>query len=1133
MQPQRFRTDRAKVAFLISLLSGCVLSWARALWQSNSPLFNDLKAFTAHFKEVFSTSSDELSTSNQLFCLRQGSSSVGDYTLTFRTLAASSGWNETALMSAYRLGLNTSIRQQIAIFEDTMGLETLLRKTVQIAQRLSACDSFHNPAATSPVSTTNPPTPEPMQEDTYHLSGAECQRHITQGLCLYCGSDAHLLAGCPIRPTQVSASSVRLPSNISQLTPISVQLLAPSLSVPAQALIDSGSSGNFISVTTLQKLALKPNRLTSLFTISTIRGEPLEKGRINHCSPVIRLRIVESRPTTKSTFIPKEYRAFQDVFSKKAATQLPPHRPWDCAIDLLPGATLPKARIYPLPIPEQKAMDDYIKEALQQGFSHPSTSPAASSFFFVGKKDAGLRPCIDYRCLNSQTVKFPYPLPLNFMNEAFREFLHRFVIIYIDDILIYSRDLAEHRRHVMQVLQRLRKHQLFFKAEKCEFYQSTIQFLGYVISPAGIQMDLGKVDSVRDWPQPLTVKELQRFLGFANFYRRFIHSFSHLTAPLTTLLRGQPKTLTWIPGASEAFAALKRAFSEASTLVLPDPSKPFTVEVSASTVGAGAVLSQYSGEPPSLHPCAFFSKKLSPTKKNYDVGNRELLAVKLALEEWRHWLEGAAHPFQIITDHRNLEYIREAKRLNPRQIRWALLFSRFNFIITYRPRSKNIKADALSRLHQPDLPSSSDPILPPNLIVSPIIWEIDQRIQETAALKSVPLEGPEGKTYVPPLLRHSLLDSVHSSLGSGHPGSKRTLSLLRSQYWWPKMAQKSVPWPTHPDSFPRESSCPFPVPTRPWTHIGVDFIADLPSSESLPRKPSSPRSSATSDYQRRLVWKAFFKLLNVSINLSSGYRPQTNGQAEWKIQELGRYLWAYCSTTQHGWSRYLPWAEQSTTGLTPFQCVLGYQPPPFPWSEEPANVPAVDHWFQESEHNAFADTRRAPAPTYHPGDKVWLSTRDIHLRLPCKKLSPRFIGPFTILHQVNPVTYRLELPSHFRIHPTFHVSLLKPYTQPLLPSSADPDEADVPPPPPPEIIADSSLYSVNDILGSRRRGGRHEYLVDWEGYSPEERSLVPRDDILDPTLLTDFHLAHPDRPAPRPRGRPRRRLRASLNTPQP
>ncbi|KAI2665762.1 Transposon Ty3-G Gag-Pol polyprotein [Labeo rohita] len=158
------------------------------------------------------------------------------------------------------------------------------------------------------------------------------------------------------------------------------------------------------------------------------------------------------------------------------------------------------------------------------------------------------------------------------------------------------------------------------------------------------------------------------------------------------------------------------------------------------------------------------------------------------------------------------------------------------------------------------------------------------------------------------------------------------------------------------------------------------------------------------------VWKAFFKLLCVSVNLSSGYHPQTNNQTERKIQELGHYLRAYCHTDQHCWSRFLPWAEyaqnslrQDTTGLTPFQCVLGYQPPLFPRTEEPSNVPAVDHWFRERkrvwdsahhnlqravrQHNRFANIRRRPAPEFQPGDQVWLSTRDLHLRQPCLKLT--------------------------------------------------------------------------------------------------------------------------------------------------
>ncbi len=205
-------------------------------------------------------------------------------------------------------------------------------------------------------------------------------------------------------------------------------------------------------------------------------------------------------------------------------------------------------------------------------------------------------------------------------------------------------------------------------------------------------MDQGKVKAIEEWPLPQSVKELQRFLGFANFYRRFVKNFSMHTAPLTALLRGKPKSLSWNSLAHEALDQLKEAFCTAPILRHPDPQVPFVVEVDASTTGIGAVLSQQSGEPPILHHCAYFSRKLNPAEQNYDIGNRELLAIKLALEEWRHWLEGALHPFTVITDHKNLQYLREAKRLNPRQARWALFFTRLQFTITYRPGNRNCKA---------------------------------------------------------------------------------------------------------------------------------------------------------------------------------------------------------------------------------------------------------------------------------------------------------------------------------------------------------------------------------------------------------------------------------------------------------
>ncbi|KAK3548421.1 hypothetical protein QTP70_012842 [Hemibagrus guttatus] len=170
-------------------------------------------------------------------------------------------------------------------------------------------------------------------------------------------------------------------------------------------------------------------------------------------------------------------------------------------------------------------------------------------------------------------------------------------------------------------------------------------------------MDEGKVTAIRDWPTPTTVKELQRFLGFANFYRWFIQNYSSITHPLTSLLQNKPKSLAWSPAAEKAFNLLKKAFTTTPLLVHPNPNKPFIVEVDASTTEVGAVLSQQQGNPSRLHPCAFFSRKLNLAERNYDIGNRELLAVKLALEEWRHWLEGAKHPFTVLTNHKNLEYL--------------------------------------------------------------------------------------------------------------------------------------------------------------------------------------------------------------------------------------------------------------------------------------------------------------------------------------------------------------------------------------------------------------------------------------------------------------------------------------------
>lgn len=269
-------------------------------------------------------------------------------------------------------------------------------------------------------------------------------------------------------------------------------------------------------------------------------------------------------------------------------------------------------------------------------------------------------------------------------------------------------------------------------------------------------MDESKVKAVTEWPQPSTLKELQRFLGFANFYRHFIRGYSMIASPLTSLLRGKPSKLKWTEEASQAYNTLKERFTTAPILKHPDPDLPFVVEVDASDCEIGAVLSQRHGQPGKLYPCAFFSRKLTAAERNYDVGNKELLYMKAGLKEWRHWLEGAIHPFQVITDHKNLEYIKSAKRLNPRQARWSLFFTRFQFTVTYRPGSKNGKADALSR--QYDLPTESltpECILPPSVVIAPVTWDIMEEIQREQLQEPAPDNCPPNKQYVPQNLRHS------------------------------------------------------------------------------------------------------------------------------------------------------------------------------------------------------------------------------------------------------------------------------------------------------------------------------------------------------------------------------------------
>jgi hypothetical protein len=252
------------------------------------------------------------------------------------------------------------------------------------------------------------------------------------------------------------------------------------------------------------------------------------------------------------------------------------------------------------------------------------------------------------------------------MNNIFREFLDDFVVCYLNDILIFSKNLEEHKRHVHLVLQELRDAGLYAKLKKCIFHQPQVEFLGYIISNEGLMMDPKKIQVVTDWLIPKTVHDVQCFLEFANFYRIFIKNYSQVAAPLTRLTCKDK--LEWGLKSQIAFQDFKTTFTTAPILVHQDFFKPFNMETNASNFALRVVLSQ-EGDRRRLHLLAFHSRKFSAAKINYEIHNKELLAIVDSFQEWHHLLEGASHLVTVYTNYKNLEYFMKACVLNRRLLK--------------------------------------------------------------------------------------------------------------------------------------------------------------------------------------------------------------------------------------------------------------------------------------------------------------------------------------------------------------------------------------------------------------------------------------------------------------------------------
>ncbi|KAJ9519127.1 hypothetical protein QJQ45_007681 [Haematococcus lacustris] len=461
---------------------------------------------------------------------------------------------------------------------------------------------------------------------------------------------------------------------------------------------------------------------------------------------------------------------YADVFGDMPPG-LPPDRPVGHTIRTPPGAEAPYKRMYKLSPREEAEVKKQVAELLAKGLIEPSSSPYGAPILFVQKKDGSLRMCIDYRALNKLTVRDRYPLlriddlfdklagkrvfssldlqsgyhqiriteedvpktafltpmgqfqfkvlcfgltnaPATFqrmMNNVFKPLINECVLVYIDDILVMSNTPEEHVQHLRQVLQLMRENKFYAKLAKCEFNKTQLAFLGHIVGSKGIAVDPAKVQVVKEWPTPRNLKDLQAFLGLANYFRRFIPNFSSLAAPLTTLTSKQvAAAYDWghFGGAElAAFTELKEALCSAPVLALPDFSKPFVVCTDASLVGTGGVLMQDG------RPIAYTSKKMSPAETRYATGEQELLGIIRAVREWRCYLDGAVD-VTILTDHNPLIYLQTQPNLSRRQVRWMEELSRYKYEIKYIPGATNV-ADPISRnpalANEVALTSSSSP----------------------------------------------------------------------------------------------------------------------------------------------------------------------------------------------------------------------------------------------------------------------------------------------------------------------------------------------------------------------------------------------------------------------------------------
>ncbi|KAF8748695.1 hypothetical protein RHS01_10654 [Rhizoctonia solani] len=858
--------------------------------------------------------------------------------------------------------------------------------------------------------------------------------------------------------------------------------------------------------------------------------------------------------------VPSKYHQYAKVFGEEEFNKLPPHWHYNIGIELTEEGPL-NSPLYSMTDTKSATLKDWLRDELKAGKIRPSKSSISSPVMFVPKKDGSRRLVVDYRRLNNRTKKNVYPLPhpndlmaqlrgakvftkldlrwgynnvhvkegdkwktafrtkyglyeslvmtfgltnapaafQHFMNKLFKDLLDVCVIIYLDDILIYSKDDATHTQHVHEVLQRLLDNQLFCKASKCTFHVTSVEYLGIIVLDKGFSLDKLKIQAVQEWPAPTKVKEVQSFLGFANFLRQFVANFSHLARPLHNLVK-KDTPWKWDTKEQEAFQGLKNAITNAPVLCHADPASRRRTTT----------------------PTGFLSESFKGAEQNYDTHDKELLAIIRSFKYWRIFLEGTLHPVTVFTDHPG-----------------------YNFQIVYCPGKQSGKPDALSRRSDhANIPPASQTMLPDPVfaniaLVTPekelqrqiedsldqdeSLEEILQFLQNESkappsikkAFKDYKMEAGllfyQGRIVVPDVgtLRTDLLCIFHDSPLAGHPGRQQTLELVSRNYYWLGIRADTFTKGREPQLHPGHSRQLHQVRDlcQMFQKLKAPKLAELFLEHVWKRHGMLEKTVLDRGrvFNNKFL-RALYKRLGIDPHFSLAYHPQSDGQTEQVNPSIEHFLRAYSGVNQRDWTKWLPMAEfaynnavHSSMGKTPFKALYGWEPTLTP-SNVPTDVPEADDLAQtmEAQWNKVESALRQSKqqmtagedgnPTeFEIGEEVWLDARNVNLKTLSPKLTEQRLGPFKVTEKISDRAYRLELPPTMRIHNVFYVGLLSKVKRDKKRTFENR--------PLPVTVNGEEEYEVEGITNAEECNGKWFFRVKWKGYGSEENTWEPRENL--------------------------------------